>query len=100
MAAIVLTSNPQVITPGDTQQHWIELPEPDDRKFLNRRGEKIISVVITSGSFKVNTEGDITSDSATLASGTTYPAFTSNAKKRVLYLQDQTGSSSMIVSIL
>ena len=94
MATITKTVNPCVVAPGDTADNLLLITCKQD-------GENIVQVVITAGSFQLSAEGPVdASNSPVYSAGDSIPPFSSRGDKTILYFKDQTGSSSMNVSVL
>ena len=93
MAVQTLTSNPQVVTPGNTNEHTIELANP-------MGGEKTFCITVTVGSFQINALGPINSNSATATAGADSAKvfITTNQQKVICYIKAGSGSSSLNIS--
>ena len=102
MANFVMTSNPQVVAPGDQANNAFIIP---NGFIKSPKAEGLIQIKVTAGSFVINGEGPVTADSPEFVSGETYPSFQAGSKfnsagKIAFHFVDQDGSGEMIVSVL
>lgn len=102
MSAYKLVSNPQAITPSNTNDNTLE--------YITRKsGKVILAILVTSGSIQFNASGAIVSSSATHTAGDSSEKLMvsivlndtgGNDQKVVIHFKAGTNTDSFIVSIV